>query len=641
MKAHKQIISRFVALLLVFLFLLNTIAAAEEHLLPLQGTARINNAVLTAGDIIVEIYDAPTGGNMVYNSTNDFLSVISAGDYDILIGNGSQPLSLRFGTKYYMDIYLNGADMDFNGSERQVFMSTVGNITVTTPLATSSNDTDDALNVSGGTFLNGTTTVQHFFNVTPRTSAVRTNGTITILNTDADDTVNLTSGGLVARGQLSVQNYTAAGPAFTVNNGFNVSGSDNTLSTNGSILLNLVRSAAIFSVNNGFNISGTNGALTTNGSISIQNPAVVTPAFTVNNAFNLTSAGAIVTNETILTRSTRSIPAISVNDGFNISGTNQALITNGSISIQNQNLAPAFTINNGFNVSGTNSNLVTNGSISIQNPSVITPAFTVNNAFNLTSAGAIVTNETILTRSTRSVPAFSVNDGFNISGTNEALRTNGTVTILNADADDALNISDGGLRAGDTVDYLIFDLSPGNAAALFNIKSLFNISGQGHIKVAGNATIYGTDADDTVNLTSGGLVARGQISVQNYTAAGPAFTVNNGFNVSGASEALRTNGTVTITNIDADDAFNVTGSAVVHTGNLTVGQNITTDNQHFIKVGGVIGNTTNTNKCAYIQMVDENGGSHFMWFDTGGFLRMGNGTPSTCDGEGQVIGLQS
>src|SRR3989338_854769 len=224
---HMQ--KRFVLVILTLLIVLFSFAAraAEEHLLPLQGTARINGGLLSVGNLDIFIYDAASGGNLVYNSSTDFHGIIRNGRYDILIGNGSQPLSLRFGTKYYMDITMNSTDLDFNGSERQVFMSTIGNISLTTPLSTSSNDTDDALNISnGGSFFGGNISVNGTVNITAATGDIRTAGRITSLNTDTDDAVNLTAGGLVAKGEISVQNFTGATPAFTVNYGFNISGTN-------------------------------------------------------------------------------------------------------------------------------------------------------------------------------------------------------------------------------------------------------------------------------------------------------------------------------------------------------------------------------------------------------------------------------
>src|SRR3989338_5104097 len=224
---HMQ--KKFVLVILTLLIVLFSFAAraAEEHLLPLQGTARINGGLLSVGNLDIFIYDAASGGNLVYNSSTDFHGIIRNGRYDILIGNGSQPLSLRFGTKYYLDIIMNSTDLDFNRSERQVFMSTVGNISLTTPLSTSSNDTDDALNISnGGSFFGGNISVNGTVNITAAKGDIRTAGRITSLNTDTDDAVNLTAGGLVAKGLISVQNYTGATPAFTVNYGFNISGTN-------------------------------------------------------------------------------------------------------------------------------------------------------------------------------------------------------------------------------------------------------------------------------------------------------------------------------------------------------------------------------------------------------------------------------
>src|SRR3989338_11396154 len=230
---------RYALIILALLVVLSSLVvrAAEEHLLPLQGTARINSGLLPVGDLDIFIYDASSGGNLVYNSSTDFHGIIRNGRYDILIGNGSQPLSLRFGTKYYLDITMNSTDLDFNRSEREVFMSTIGNISLTTPLSTSSNDTDDAVNISnGGSFFGGNISINGTVNITAATGDIRTAGRITSLNTDTDDAVNLTEGGLVAKGQISVENYTS-GPALSINKGFNVSGANGALSTNGSVTI--------------------------------------------------------------------------------------------------------------------------------------------------------------------------------------------------------------------------------------------------------------------------------------------------------------------------------------------------------------------------------------------------------------------
>ncbi len=250
MRSVKNVI--YFLLTVFFLLLLPLVFAPEEYILPLQGTAKVNDAKMTSGNLIVEIYDAPTSGNLVYNSTNDFLNVISNGAYDILLGNGTQPLSLNYSTKYYMDMYINDVDVDFNGSERQVFMSTVGNLSVTTPIKTTSNDADDALNVSaGGFFLGGNAVFNNLFNISGGTGNTVTSGRLQIESSDIDDALNLTSGGL----KIS----SASETAFIINNWFNVSGSNGATTISGPLkivntdtndALNLSRGSLNINTNN-------------------------------------------------------------------------------------------------------------------------------------------------------------------------------------------------------------------------------------------------------------------------------------------------------------------------------------------------------------------------------------------------------
>jgi len=99
-----------------------------------------------AGDVVVEIYDAASGGNLIYNSTNDFLRNVSNGQIDIMLGSGVQQLNLAYGSDYYMEVYLNRTDLDFQGQERQRFQAGIGNVTlnkvnVSTSLVPTTNST--------------------------------------------------------------------------------------------------------------------------------------------------------------------------------------------------------------------------------------------------------------------------------------------------------------------------------------------------------------------------------------------------------------------------------------------------------------------------------------------------------------------
>src|SRR3989344_3756465 len=119
-----------ITLILLFSY---SIAAAEIDLLGLTLDVKESGIDLDNVNITVEIYDAATGGNLIYNSSSGFENNVSNGKVDIILGDDTSgyELNLTYGTTYYMEITINGTEMDFNGNERQKFQSTVGNITET------------------------------------------------------------------------------------------------------------------------------------------------------------------------------------------------------------------------------------------------------------------------------------------------------------------------------------------------------------------------------------------------------------------------------------------------------------------------------------------------------------------------------
>ncbi len=115
--------------LLVLVTLLTSFVVSKDDLLALQGNVLEGGSNLDLGNLTVLIYDSPTGGNLIYNSSNEFNGAVSSGKYDILLGdNDSNPLSLNYGEYYYIEMFVNGEDLDFGGEERQVFQSSIGNV---------------------------------------------------------------------------------------------------------------------------------------------------------------------------------------------------------------------------------------------------------------------------------------------------------------------------------------------------------------------------------------------------------------------------------------------------------------------------------------------------------------------------------
>ena len=91
----------------------------------MHGRIAQSGSSLSTGDLRVLIYDANVNGNLVYDSGSDFNNAINDGVVDVLLGSSTQ-LDLNYGGYYYMDLSINGTDLDFNGSERKQFESSHG-----------------------------------------------------------------------------------------------------------------------------------------------------------------------------------------------------------------------------------------------------------------------------------------------------------------------------------------------------------------------------------------------------------------------------------------------------------------------------------------------------------------------------------
>ena len=147
---------RGLKIILGFMFIMLVInmsgfAYALNDLVALQGNVKQAGVVINSGNLTVVIYDNETGGNIIYNSTDDFNNSISNGKYGVMLGNGSNELTLNFSQIYYLDIWVNGENFNFSGNDRQMFQSSVGDLIVngTGVLLNIKNDSDTYLFVNG------------------------------------------------------------------------------------------------------------------------------------------------------------------------------------------------------------------------------------------------------------------------------------------------------------------------------------------------------------------------------------------------------------------------------------------------------------------------------------------------------------
>jgi hypothetical protein len=159
---------RLLILLLSFFLTSISVYAAIPVALSDQGTEvrnKTTSALLVTGDLVVEVWDSPTGGTMIY--TESFPSAIVNGSWNVMIGeNTSNPLLLEFDRQYYREYTINGEDADFTNSsgdvsERQLFYSPLGDVSGE-DINMSANVTINRLNVTtnisvgtGTTFING------------------------------------------------------------------------------------------------------------------------------------------------------------------------------------------------------------------------------------------------------------------------------------------------------------------------------------------------------------------------------------------------------------------------------------------------------------------------------------------------------
>ena len=94
---------RVYRILILVLLLFIPIAYASDLM---SFTANVKNSAganINSGNIVVEIYDDASAGNLIYNSTSDFYNNISNGQVDVMLGSGTQQLNLGYGKDYYME----------------------------------------------------------------------------------------------------------------------------------------------------------------------------------------------------------------------------------------------------------------------------------------------------------------------------------------------------------------------------------------------------------------------------------------------------------------------------------------------------------------------------------------------------------
>ncbi|MBI2548847.1 hypothetical protein HYW21_05850 [Candidatus Woesearchaeota archaeon] len=78
-----------------------------------SGKTLYEGNIIESGDLQVYMYDQPAGGVLLYSEL--FPSAVQNGYFDIELN----PSSLIYGKTYYLDVAVNGTNIDFDGSDRK------------------------------------------------------------------------------------------------------------------------------------------------------------------------------------------------------------------------------------------------------------------------------------------------------------------------------------------------------------------------------------------------------------------------------------------------------------------------------------------------------------------------------------------
>ena len=177
---------------------------AEIDLMSFEASLFDSSGDPLNGNISIEIYDDASAGNLIYNSSNAFLDNITNGKVDIILGDSRSgvDLNLNYGAAYYMDLVVNGNDIDFNGIERQIFQSSVGNITQSRLNLTGTLSTHSLIPDGNATFDLGSS-INYFRNLFLETLNI-----ITPLNTSQIEDVFLLNTGDTATGDYNFDSNT-------------------------------------------------------------------------------------------------------------------------------------------------------------------------------------------------------------------------------------------------------------------------------------------------------------------------------------------------------------------------------------------------------------------------------------------------
>ncbi|MBR9690844.1 hypothetical protein GOV08_04115, partial [Candidatus Woesearchaeota archaeon] len=121
---------RSIVIFLVFFLALAPVFASQ--LITYQGRIGQNGQALSSGNITVYLYDQAAGGSLVWSDT--FTDSIINGYFDVVLGSGNA-LNIIYGRRYFLDMDVNGQDINWSGSDRvelEAGVGTISNVSINT-----------------------------------------------------------------------------------------------------------------------------------------------------------------------------------------------------------------------------------------------------------------------------------------------------------------------------------------------------------------------------------------------------------------------------------------------------------------------------------------------------------------------------
>lgn len=193
------------ALPVIFFLVLASGALAIDQLISLQGRITSSGSPVNNGNLKITIFTQATEGTAVFDSGTSYYTTIQDGYFDVMLGSQTT-LDLNYNQYYYIDMEINGVDIDWNSQERLKFESTSGD-TIAGDIKLASGSlricqTDDlCIKFEQGANANISTNTGDLF-IDPGTNRILLNGNTVVSNALTINGGKITFGGSATSGDI-------------------------------------------------------------------------------------------------------------------------------------------------------------------------------------------------------------------------------------------------------------------------------------------------------------------------------------------------------------------------------------------------------------------------------------------------------